>query len=52
VSTSKQVNWQLEKDKARIGAAKEDLLKLVAGLAGFKLDCGRWPTTEEGLAVL
>ena len=38
--------------QARVGAAKSDLRTISGLLDRFQLDCGRYPTTEEGLAAL
>jgi general secretion pathway protein G len=37
---------------AKIAAAKTDLSTLSSALANFRLDCDRYPTTEEGLNAL
>jgi general secretion pathway protein G len=37
---------------ARIVAAEVQLANFTNGLAVFKVDCGRYPSTEEGLAAL
>jgi general secretion pathway protein G len=39
-------------DKAKIGAANADLATLSASLDNFRLDCGRYPSTDEGLQAL
>lgn len=39
-------------DQAKIGAAKSDIRTLSNMVNTFKLDTGRYPTTEEGLSVL
>ena len=40
-------------EQARIGAAQADIeATLALALDSFELDIGRYPTTEEGLAVL
>ena len=39
-------------DQAKIGAAKSDIRTLANMVNTFKLDTGRYPTTEEGLSVL
>lgn len=39
-------------DSAKIGTAKTEIVNLSAGLDLFKLDVGRYPTTEEGLKAL
>lgn len=38
--------------KAKIAAAHSDLTGISGFLDGFELDCGRYPTTEEGLDAL
>lgn len=38
--------------KARVVAARHDLAQIASALDLFRLDAGRYPTTEEGLAVL
>lgn len=38
--------------KARLAAARHDVMQIAAALDLFHLDTGRYPTTEEGLAVL
>lgn len=37
---------------AKIAAAKSDLATLSEALQGFRLDCGRYPSEDEGLAAL
>jgi general secretion pathway protein G len=32
--------------------AKEEVLKLESGVKAFEADCGRYPTTDEGLEAL
>ncbi|AIE87566.1 type II secretion system major pseudopilin GspG [Fimbriimonas ginsengisoli] len=39
-------------DDAKVGAAKSDLKNLSSALEAFKLDCGRYPTADEGLTAL
>ena len=39
-------------EQAKVGAAKSDLATIKSLLDQFHLDNGRYPTTEEGLAVL
>src|SRR4030095_2442111 len=39
-------------DKAKQVAAKSQISEYESALDQFKLDVGRYPTTEEGLAVL
>jgi general secretion pathway protein G len=39
-------------DDAKIGAAKSDIKTLSGELDKFRLDTGRYPTTEEGLEAL
>lgn len=39
-------------DDAKIGAAKADIKTLSGELDKFRLDTGRYPTTEEGLEAL
>lgn len=39
-------------DDAKVAAAKSDLNTLSNALQNFRLDCGRYPTTEEGLNAL
>lgn len=37
---------------AKVGAAKSDIASIQNLLDQFQLDCGRYPTTEEGLDAL
>ena len=37
---------------AKIAAAKADLATISSALQNFRLDCDRYPTTEEGLSAL
>jgi general secretion pathway protein G len=39
-------------DDAKVGAAKSDISALSTAIDTFRLDCGRYPTTEEGIQVL
>ena len=39
-------------EQARVTAAKTDISNLDTCLGTFETDCGRYPTTEEGLAAL
>jgi general secretion pathway protein G len=39
-------------DDAKIAAAKSDEATIDSALHAFRLDCDRYPTTEEGLAAL
>ena len=39
-------------DEARITAAKHDIAAITQGLNLYKLDNGRYPTTEQGLQAL
>ena len=39
-------------EKARISAAKTDISTLKTALSAFEVECGRFPTTEEGLGAL
>jgi general secretion pathway protein G len=39
-------------DEARITAAKQDIATVTQALNLYKLDNGRYPTTEQGLAAL
>lgn len=39
-------------EQAKITAANTDISNLGVSLSGFELDCGRYPTTEEGLGAL
>ena len=39
-------------EQAKVSAAKSDLRTISGLLDRFQLDCGRYPTTEEGLAAL
>lgn len=39
-------------EQARETAAKTDIANLETALDAFEVDCGRFPSTEEGLAVL
>lgn len=38
--------------EAKVGAAKRDLSTLSAAINQFRVDCDRYPTTEEGLNAL
>ena len=38
--------------QAKVGAAKTDIAAIRGLLDRFQLDCGRYPTTEEGLDAL
>jgi general secretion pathway protein G len=38
--------------QAKVTAAKVDIAQIEAQLDAFEVDCGRYPTTEEGLAAL
>jgi general secretion pathway protein G len=37
---------------AKAASAKSDIATLDSAVANFKLDCGRYPTSAEGLAAL
>lgn len=39
-------------DDARIGAAKQDIASVMQALKLYRLDNGRYPTTEQGLRAL
>jgi general secretion pathway protein G len=39
-------------DDARIGAAKQDIASIMQALKLYRLDNGRYPTTEQGLRAL
>ncbi len=39
-------------DEARVAKAKSDIKVLESGLKMYKMDNGRYPTTEQGLAAL
>jgi general secretion pathway protein G len=39
-------------EQAQIAAARTDIATLETALDVFEVDCGRYPTTEEGLAAL
>lgn len=39
-------------DEARVIAAKQDISSLVQALKLYRLDIGRYPTTEQGLSAL
>ncbi len=39
-------------DQAKVGAAKRDLATLSDEISQFRLDCDRYPSTEEGLNSL
>ena len=39
-------------EQAKITAAKADIANLEVALDAFEVDCGRYPTTQEGLAAL
>lgn len=45
-------NFSGQEDKARIKAARASFATLENALERFKLDMGRYPTEDEGLAVL
>lgn len=38
--------------KARISKATTDIANLETAIGAFQIDCGRFPTVEEGLSVL
>ena len=46
------VNFLGQTDKARVITTKANLKMLHNAVAQFKMDTGRYPTEEEGLAVL
>ncbi len=46
------VNFLGQTDKARVTTTKANLKMLHNAVAQFKMDTGRYPTAEEGLAVL
>ena len=39
-------------DEARVMAAKQDISSIVQALKLYRLDIGRYPTTEQGLSAL
>jgi len=39
-------------EQAKITAAKTDIARMGVVLAAFEVDCGRYPTSEEGLRAL
>ncbi len=39
-------------EKARIAAAKAQISSIKTALGSFEMDCGRFPTTSEGLIAL
>jgi len=39
-------------EQARVTAARTDIANLETALDAFEVDCGRFPTSEEGLRVL
>ena len=39
-------------DEARVIAAKQDISSIIQALKLYRLDIGRYPTTEQGLAAL
>jgi len=45
-------NFSGQEDKAKVKAARASFTTLENALERFKLDMGRYPTEEEGLAVL
>src|SRR5689334_14911608 len=45
-------NYIGQTDKARVGAARAQIHTLGTALDSFRLDVGRYPTTEEGLVAL
>jgi len=45
-------NFSGEEDKAKVKATKASFTSLENALERFKLDVGRYPTAEEGLAAL
>ncbi len=45
-------NFSGEEDKAKVKATKASFTSLENALERFKLDIGRYPTAEEGLAAL
>lgn len=45
-------NFSGEEDKAKVKATKASFTSLENALERFKLDVGRYPTEEEGLAAL
>ena len=45
-------NFGGEEDKAKVKATKASFTSIENALERFKLDVGRYPTTEEGLAAL
>jgi general secretion pathway protein G len=45
-------NFRSEPDKAKVSATKASFTSLENALERFKLDVGRYPTEEEGLAAL
>ncbi|HEY1269186.1 MAG TPA: type II secretion system major pseudopilin GspG [Candidatus Binatia bacterium] len=45
-------NYIGQSDKARVGAAKAQIQQLGTALDSFRLDVGRYPTSDEGLNAL
>jgi general secretion pathway protein G len=45
-----KIIWRV--DQTKYNKAKEDISQLVTAVKLFKLDTGRYPTTEEGLKAL
>ena len=45
-------NLANQSTRARITKAKSDIHVLQTALASFQIDCGRFPTNEEGLTAL
>ena len=41
-----------EQDAARVAAARADIASIEVALDTFEINCGRYPTTEEGLQAL
>jgi general secretion pathway protein G len=45
-------NFSGEEDKAKVKATKASFTSLENALERFKLDCGRYPSADEGIAAL
>lgn len=52
IGTISMQTFRKEPDKARVQAARTSFSQLETALERFKLDMGRYPTEDEGLAVL
>ena len=45
-------NFAGQSEKARVTTAKAQITNIAGALDSFEVDCGRYPTSEEGLASL